>query len=99
MILETGADALLDSFMTRLRAVDKAFDYGFKATPGQRKEILNVCPDRFILYKDGKIDLRLKVSVNDKQVAEEIQELSCVVLLLMYRTSPITCHLYTAVLE
>jgi hypothetical protein len=45
------------------------------------------------------IDLRLKMSVNDRQLAEGMLELSCGILSPIYRTIPITCHLYKAVLE
>ena len=63
--------------MSQLRAVDINFDYGFYPTPEQKKEILNMLLDKFVLYKDGRIELRFKVPVNDRQVAEKIQELSC----------------------
>jgi len=76
LALETEADVLFDNFMTRIKAVDKAYDYGFHATPQQKKEILNMLLDKFILYRDGKIELRFKVPVNDEQVADKIQELS-----------------------
>ena len=78
--IDTEAGALVERFMSQLRAVDKKFDYGFAPTTEQKKEILNLLLDKFILYKDGKIELRFKVPVNEKQVAEKIQELSCGVL-------------------
>lgn len=74
--VETEADVLFDNFMTRIKAVDKAYDYGFHPTPQQKKEILNMLLDKFILYRNGKIELRFKVPVNDEQVADKIQELS-----------------------
>lgn len=44
------------------------------------EELLNLMLDKFILYGNGKIELRFKVPVNNRQVAEKIQELSCGVL-------------------
>ena len=41
---------------------------------------MNLLLDKFILHPDGKIELRFKVPVNEKQVAESIRELSCNVL-------------------
>ncbi len=76
-VLDTEADALIERFMSHLRAVDRNFDYGFHPTPEQKKEILNLMLDKFILYGNGKIELRFKVPVNNRQVAEKIQELSC----------------------
>ena len=36
--------------------------------------------DEFILYGDGRVELRFKLPVNEIQVAGKIRELSCDVL-------------------
>jgi len=71
------AESAIDTFMEQLKAVNMQFDYGFNPTPEQIKEILNLLLDKFILYPDGKVELRFKMPVNEKQVAESIRELSC----------------------
>jgi len=53
------------------------FNCSFNPTPGQKKEILNLLMEKFVLYKDGKIELQFKVPVNEKQMAESICDLSC----------------------
>ena len=43
---------------------------------GQKKQLLNTLLKDFILYGDGRIELRFKLSVNDKQVVDTIATLS-----------------------
>lgn len=44
--------------MNQLKAGDINFDYGFySVTPDQKKEIINLILDKFILYRDGRIEL------------------------------------------
>lgn len=47
-------------------------------TPGpeQKKEILNKLLREFILYPEGEVELRYKLPVNEKQVAESLLTLS-----------------------
>jgi len=77
MALDTKAETAINTFMEQLKAVKLGFDYGFNPTPEQKKEILNLLLDKFILHPDGKIELRFKMLVNEMQVAESIRELSC----------------------
>lgn len=74
--LTTNIDAIWDSWWSQLKRIDAWFDYGFILTPEQKKEILNIMLDKFVLYKDGRIELRFKLPVNEKQVAETISTLS-----------------------
>jgi len=80
IVLDTKAESAIDSFIEQVKAVNMQFDYGFNPTPEQKKQILNLLLDKFILHPDGKIELRFKMPVNEKQVAESIRELSCNVL-------------------
>jgi len=52
------------------------FDWGFYPSPEQKKELLNVLLKEFVLYKDGRIELRFKLPVNENQVADTILTLS-----------------------
>ena len=87
LALDTESDAAMEKFMSQLKAVDINFDYGFYPTSEQKKEILNMLLDKFLLYRDGKIELRFKVPINDRQVAEKIQELSCDALVFQHPDS------------
>ena len=42
----------------------------------QKGQILNRVFQEFVLYHDGKIELRFKLPVNEKQVADTIANLS-----------------------
>jgi len=69
-------DSAVDAFMAQLKQLDKWFDYGFYPAPAEKKEILNTLLQEFILHKDGRIELRFKVPVNEEQVAEKVLCLS-----------------------
>ena len=76
-------DVVLEKFMSQLKALHKSFDFGFMLiTPERKKEIINLLVEKFILYGDGRIELRFKLPVKDEQVAEKIRELSCDVLVV-----------------
>lgn len=76
-------DSVLEKFMVQLKALHKSFDFGFmRITPERQKEIINLLVEKFILYGDGKIELRFKLPVNEEQVAGKIRELSCDVLVV-----------------
>jgi len=46
------------------------WDSTFGFTPEQKKEVLNAMLDKFILYRNGKIELRLKVPASESQLTE-----------------------------
>ncbi len=64
---------LSNSWWKQVKQLDKWFDYGFYLEPEQKKQILNSLLESFILYRDGRIELRFKLPVNGKQVAEVAQ--------------------------
>ena len=61
--------------MAQLRQLDGMFDYGFYPSPEQKKQILNTLLKEFVLYKDGRIELRFKLPMNQRQVAADIVSL------------------------
>ncbi|MFC1893817.1 recombinase family protein, partial [Chloroflexota bacterium] len=76
-VLQDNDAAALDSFMAQLRRLDGMFDYtGFRPSPEQKKELLTTLLNQFVLYPDGKIELRFKLPINEKQVADTILTLS-----------------------
>jgi len=44
--------------------------------PGTKRQGLTTLLQEFVLYRDGKIELRFKLPVNEKQVADTIANLS-----------------------
>jgi len=74
--LQDNQDSAVDTFMAQLKQVDKMFNYGFYPSPEQKKDILNTLLKEFVLYRDGKIELRFKLPVNKTQVAETVLTLS-----------------------
>ncbi len=64
--------------MVQLDELSRLFDYGgtWYLKPEQEKQILTTLLQEFILYADGKIELRFKLPVNEKQVADTISTLS-----------------------
>lgn len=54
----------------------KLLGFEFTTTPEQKKELLNLLLEEFILYNDGKVELRFKLPMNEEQVAEKICTLS-----------------------
>lgn len=74
--LKQNDKAVWDSFCAQRKEIDRMFDYGFYPTPDQKKEILNLLLEEFVLHKDGKIELHFKLPMNEKQVAETVLSLS-----------------------
>lgn len=74
--LQANTDALWDSFWSQFKEIDRMFNWGFNLSPEQKKKVLNLLLQEFVLYNDGKIELRFKLPVNEKQVAEAIETLS-----------------------
>lgn len=76
--LHADIEAAVEKFVAQLERLDKFFDYGgiWFLTPEQKKQIPNTLIQEFVLYRDGKIELRFKLPVNDKQVADTIAALS-----------------------
>ena len=66
-------DSRLDELMASLKELDNLFDWGLMdATPEQKKEIISKVLHEFVIYQD-RIELRYKVPVTSKQVAECVQ--------------------------
>lgn len=74
--LDVNSNALWDSFWSQLQKLDEWFDWGFSLSVEQKKEILNLLLDSFVLYKDGRIELRFKLPIDEKQVASTITSLT-----------------------
>lgn len=73
-----NSDLVWDSFFKQLDSLEKyrLFGFDFTTTPKQKKELLNQLLEKFILYNDGKVELRFKLPINEEQVAERICTLS-----------------------
>lgn len=74
--LEVNTDTLWDSFWPQFKEIERMFNWGFNPTPEQKKEILNLLLEGFILYNNGKIELRFKLQMNERQIAETVATLS-----------------------
>ena len=76
--LHADSEAAADRFVAQLKQLDRLFDYGgiWYLNPEQKKQILTTLLQEFILYRDGKIELRFKLPVNEKQIADTISNLS-----------------------
>ena len=76
--LQADTEAAADRFVAQLKQLDRLFDYGgiWYLTPEQKRQVLTTLLQEFILYADGKIELRFKLPVNEKQVADTISSLS-----------------------
>ena len=76
--LHADREAAAKKFVVQSKQVDKLFDYGgiWFLTPEQQKQILNTLLQEFALYRDGKTELRFKLPVKGKQVADTIASLS-----------------------
>ena len=81
--LHGDSEAAADKFVAQLKQLDRLFDWGsiWSLSPEQKKQVLNTLLHEFILYHDGKIELRFKLPVNEKQVADTISTLSSNVVL------------------
>ena len=76
--LHADSEAAAEKFMVQLKQLDRLFDWGgiWSLTSEQKRQVLNTSLHEFILYRDGKIELRFKLPVNEKQVADAIATLS-----------------------
>ena len=76
--LADNSDLMWDGFFKQLDSLEKykLFGFDFTTTPEQKKELLNLLLEEFILNKDGTIELRFKLPLNEEQVAEKICTLS-----------------------
>jgi len=74
--LGNNTEAAWESFMSHLKELDRYFYFGYDISLEQKKGILNLLLEEFILYNDGKIELRFKLPVDEKQVANTIATLS-----------------------
>jgi hypothetical protein len=76
--LHADIEAAAEKFVVQLKQLDKLFDWGgiWFLTSEQKKQILNTLLQEFALYRDGKIELRFKLPVKEKLVADTIATLS-----------------------
>ena len=76
--LHADSEAAAEKFVAQLKQLDKFFDYGgiWFLGPEQKKQILNTLLKEFVLYHDSKIELRFKLPVSEKQLADTISSLS-----------------------
>lgn len=74
--LETNSDVVWENWYKQLQEVRNSFTFWFLPSPEKKKEILNLLLQEFVLSKDGKIELRFKVPVNEKQLTQTIATLS-----------------------
>ena len=74
--LQDNDNTAPDAFMVQLKQLDRWFDYGFNPSPEQKKQLLVTLLKEFVLCRDGKIELRFKLPVNEKQVADSVLTLS-----------------------
>jgi hypothetical protein len=75
--LEANSDAAWAAFGSQLHELDHFRFFGFhNLSRSQKKQLLNTLLKDSILYGDVKIELRFKLPVNDKQVADTIATLS-----------------------
>jgi hypothetical protein len=72
--LGKNSDLVWNRFFEQLDKLQKYWLLGFEftTTPEQKKELLNLLLDEFIMRNDGKVELRFKLPVNEEQVAERI---------------------------
>jgi len=75
-LLEANTDSAWEDFRSLLKQVDGNMDFSFHPSTGQKKQVLNTLLQEFVLYPDVKIELRFKLPVNEKQVAETVLTLS-----------------------
>ena len=68
--LQTNSDAIWDEFKEKLDTINRLYDWGgiWFLNEEQKKGILNALLDSFTLFPDGKIELRYKLPVREKQV-------------------------------
>jgi site-specific DNA recombinase len=87
--LQADSEAAAEKFVAQLKQLDRLFDYGgiWYLTSEQKRQLLTTLLQEFILYRDGKIELRFKLPVNEEQVADTISNLSSNNV-LYYRLTP-----------
>ena len=70
--LSAVQQGMFDQIGKVLQTKDWWWDTAFGFTDEQKKEILNALLDKCVLYRDGRIELRLKVPATESQVVEVI---------------------------
>lgn len=75
--LETDSHAVWQAFMSQLQELDRFRFFGFDNLSAiQKRELLNTLLKEFVLYRDGKIELRFKLPIDGKQIGHTISTLS-----------------------
>lgn len=70
--LSAVQQGMFDQIGKVLQTKDWWWDTAFGFTAEQKKEILNALLDKCVLYRGGRIELRLKVPATESQVVEAI---------------------------
>jgi hypothetical protein len=70
---QVNANTIWNEFKERLHAINRMYDYGFTLSFEQKKDILNTLLHEFVLEPDGKIELRFKLPVTDKQLTVAVE--------------------------
>ena len=75
--LQGDSDVVWQAFMSQLHELDRFRFFGFNhLSPDQKKLILNTILKEFVLYRDGKVELRFRTPLDKKQVADTVLSLS-----------------------
>ncbi|MFC2068213.1 recombinase family protein [Chloroflexota bacterium] len=77
-VLSGDALALHERFCTQLKTFESKFDTWAWAdpTPQEKREILTLLLKEFVMYNNGRIELRLKLPVSETQIDETFNTLS-----------------------
>ena len=75
--LQDDSDAVWQAFKSQLMELDRFRFFGFHhLSAEQKKQILNTLLKEFVLYPDGKVELRFRTPLDKKQVADTVLSLS-----------------------
>jgi site-specific DNA recombinase len=75
--LQADSAIVWQAFMSQLHELDRFRFFGFhNLSAEQKKLILNTLLKEFVLYRDGKVELRLRTPLDKKQVADTVLSLS-----------------------
>jgi hypothetical protein len=75
--LQANSDVVWQAFHAQLHELDRFRFFGLDhVSADQKKELLNSLLQEFVLSKDGRIELRFRLPVDKKQVADTVLTLS-----------------------
>ena len=70
--MEAACTAIHELMLKVAETTYAGWDGAFDLTAERKKHILDTVVDKFVLYRDGRIELRLKVPVDEAQVVETL---------------------------